>query len=444
MHQNPQFRVFNKNGELQISGLMKKLLIPSILLILLSACSQKDKLEYPHYDVKVSLIPGEQYIAVSGILKIPVESINGPIEFYLHKQLKIEQLLINGRDVKRLSAVESDNRYMPDAKKYTFKKGMLLRRTATINFNYSGTITEWNELSSSVIGEEWTEMGLYFPWYPFNRAYSPFSYEVEVNTDGNYHTFMMGRETSDVHYAIYRTEQPTNDMVVCAAKDLKTISKTVYMYNLKLAHTSFSDELANTLTSDIESIMSIFNRWFPTGDSDVCLVESMRENGVGYARLGGIYLPGLNEADYFASRKAYIRYLAHEISHLWWHRADPNTWEDWLNEGFAEYSALMVLRELYGNDCFDDWIANKEKQSESVSPVWQLDRDGDEAYTILYDKAPLLLHELEGKIGSRDFQLLMWSMIRNEVSTTENFLAILEQRQGTDIKDWFTTRLKNY
>ncbi|MDT8401169.1 MAG: hypothetical protein RQ743_05700 [Bacteroidales bacterium] len=63
---------------------------------------------------------------------------------------------------------------------------------------------------------------------------------------------------------------------------------------------------------------------------------------------------GFTKADYYDSRIGYARYPAHEISRLWWLRADANTWEDWLNEGFAEYTALVVLRELYGKEYFEE------------------------------------------------------------------------------------------
>ncbi len=422
---------------------MKNLIIPAILFIILSACSQKERLEYPHYDVELTLLPEEQYISVTGSWKIPLERRNGTIEFYLHKQLEMQQLLLNGKDIHRLSVDESDIPYMPDAKKYTIKTVKIFKRIATISFNYSGRITEWNEWSASVIGEDWTEMGLSFPWYPYSTAHNPFSYEVEVLTEGNYCTFMMGRETRDEYHAIYRTESPTNDMVVCVAKDLKTISSNIYRCNFKLAHTSFSEEFTDTLASDIEAILGLFNNWFPPGNNKICLVESMRKKGGAYTRLGGIYLPAFDESDYLELRKHYTWYLAHEIAHLWWYRANSNTWEGWLNESFAEYSALMVLRELHGQEYFNEWIEAKEQKAEGTAPVWQLNCNGDQAYTILYDKAPLLLYELEQKAGAHSFELFMWSLIRHKVSTTEEFLNILEEREGKEMSDWFLNRLKD-
>ncbi|MFP4489590.1 MAG: hypothetical protein ACLFN1_09835 [Bacteroidales bacterium] len=422
---------------------MKKLITPIILIVLITGCSQEDSPRYPHYEIELSLLPASQHIAVTGTWEIPVDPATSTIDFHLHKQLEIEDLLVNGSDDYRLSAGKSDIRYMPDARKYSIETGDSLKGTITISFNYSGTITEWNDMIANVIGEEWTEMGLYFPWFPYNTAYSPFTYEVKVLTEKDYHTVMMGHETKDDNYVIFRKKTPTNDIVVCASKDLKIISKEISRYNFTLAHCSMSDNLTDTLVTDVERILRLFNRWFPSGNKTICIVESMREKGGGYARLGGIFLPGFTQSDYFESRKAYTRYLAHEISHLWWYRANTNTWEDWLNEGFAEYSALMVLRELHGPEYFDEWITRKEKNVENAGPVWHTDRNGNQAHTILYDKAPLLLYELEGRIGIDSMKQLMWDLNIKKVSDTGEFMDMLEACEGKETAEWFLDRLKS-
>jgi len=43
--------------------------------------------------------------------------------------------------------------------------------------------------------------------------------------------------------------------------------------------------------------------------------------------------------------------------------------EDWLNESFAEYSALMAVRELFGTGRFQNIIAGKRKRSEGMPPI---------------------------------------------------------------------------
>ena len=425
---------------------MKYLLVIIFLTISLTGCRQEEAREYSNYRVKVSVEPEEQYLEVDCYWDIVTAKNNRSLYFYLHNQLQLEELRVNNsKNGFTLSQDSSDIRYMPDATKYVVDiKGLNINnKTTGLHLKYSGRITEWNEWSASVIGEEWTEMGLYFPWYPYNPGYTPFTYDVEVVHSGEYRTFMMGNETKDDYYAIYRTASPTNDMVLCMSKNLKIKRKEMHRNSFKLAYTSLSEELTDTLVSDIEALLDLFNSWFPPGNNQVCIAESMRETGGGYARIGGIYLPGFTEADYYESRKSYSRYLAHEVSHLWWYRANTNTWEDWLNEGFAEYSALMVLRELYGQEYFEEWISRKELSSSGKDPVWHYDRNGKDAHAVLYDKAPLLLYELEGRIGPDSLKQLMWDMLVKKVSNTDEFLAILEALEGEITAEWFLGKLKS-
>ncbi|MEA1885711.1 MAG: hypothetical protein U9N72_00660 [Bacteroidota bacterium] len=104
----------------------------------------------------------------------------------------------------------------------------------------------------------------------------------------------------------------------------------------------------------------------------------------------------------------------------------------------------MVIRELHGNEYFEEWIERKREQSEGTDPVWQYDRNGEQAYTILYNKTPLLLYELESRIGIDQFRQLMWDLLINRVSTTYEFKRILENLEGKETADWFLGRLKNY
>ncbi|MBN1388895.1 MAG: hypothetical protein JW965_10635 [Bacteroidales bacterium] len=423
---------------------MKNLLLIIFITIALTSYNREDTIDYPHYDIKLTIEPEGHYIDVDCYLDIPNDTRVNTICFYLHKQLLIEELSFNDNKSFTISRDTSDIRYMPCATRYSLNTKGLKNKRVSLHLKYSGRITEWPDLSASVIGERWTEMGLYFPWYPYNPDYTLFTYEVEVLTGDEYRPFLMGSEAMDISWALYKAENPTNDIVFCTSKALKTLKKEIYQYKICLAYSTMSDTLINTLTSDLRKILSLYNKWFPPGGNTLCIVESMREKGGGYARLGGIYLPGFSETDYSESRRPYTRYLAHEISHLWWYRANSNTWEDWLNEGFAEYTALMVLRELHGHEYFDEWIERKREQSEGSDPVWQYDRNGEQAYTILYDKTPLLLFELEQRMGIDPFKQLMWDLLINNVSTTYEFKRILTDLEGKETAEWFEEMLKNY
>jgi hypothetical protein len=253
----------------------------------------------------------------------------------------------------------------------------------------------------------------------------------------------MGEQTSQNEFVKFTTIQPVNDIVVCAAKDLKIRNTKVLDNSFSLAYFDLTKEAADSIVADIEIIYQCFNNWFGRKEGSMSLVQSKRERGGGYARTGGIFLAGLDSESYLKNRKGYYRYIGHELSHIWWHKANSSTWEDWLNEGFAEYSALMLVREKFGEGEFNNRLSNKEEESKNTTSVWGFDRNGDKnREAILYSKAPILLNKLNQKIGNEKFRRLCKNMISKDISTTKDFLKELTKISNENIAGWFKNMLK--
>ncbi len=422
---------------------MKQTVVLIIISMFIASCSKRIDSQYPFYDIDLEFNPGKQYIAVDCQLDIPANYRSDTLVFYLHRQLALSELTMDGNKKFILNTDSSDIRYMPFATRYEIIADNPVHQKVSVHMEYSGEITEWSGWSPSVISKEWTELGLYYPWYPLNSDFGLFNYEVGISPIKNQNIFLMGSSFKKNDRITYSTDFPTNDIVVCASEDLKIFSDSMGECKLDIVHNTFPDTLLHALRDEINDISGLYNKWFPEGGNRICLVESMREQGGGYARLGGIYLSGLSSEDYFGSRKKYTRYLAHEISHLWWYRADANTWHDWINEGFAEYSALMVLRDFYGQEYFEKWISMKQEAVKGKAPVWHYDRSGRDAHTIFYDKAPLILYDLENKTGRDEFRKLMNKALVQEIGTTSLFLKMLEEEKGEEVAAWFLKKLKD-
>jgi aminopeptidase N len=152
-------------------------------------------------------------------------------------------------------------------------------------------------------------------------------------------------------------------------------------------------------------------------------------------------LRALSEPEQRADR---LRYLAHEAAHMWWRRAPATTWEDWLNESFAEYSALLTIRDVVGEDEFQARIALKREQSEGTHPIWGLDRNDHssdersrEIRRTLYNKGPTLLDELAERVGRERFLTWCRELVRRDVDSTVELLDGLAEQEGEATSLWF-------
>jgi hypothetical protein len=218
-----------------------------------------------------------------------------------------------------------------------------------------------------------------------------------------------------------------------------------------LSTTSFDEASAARLGEDVLWTLERFSGWFgPTRPADFTLIESPRALGGGYARRGLVVLSGMNSGDFLTQRELYLRSLAHEAAHAWWWEAPTTSWEDWLNESFAEYSALLALRERFGPEIFERFLERKRERAAGAPPLWGFDR-GDTTTPekqaaverVLYDKGPLLLHELADRLEIGRFLEFCRARIWSGVIQTGHLLDLLEELDGTETRAWFETRLRS-
>jgi hypothetical protein len=402
------------------------------------------KLEYSHYDIQLKIIPAEQFIRVSGSLKYLVmkDSLD-ELSFNLHKELVPSNFSVNGDDSYQLDTTNTNVTWLPDAMRIIFpsKKKYHKGDILDVEFSYQGRITEWPDWSANVITSDWIEMGLYFPWYP--SIYDPFTYKVAVDIDPGYNVFAIGEFTEEGNKKVFETNFPVDDLVICAAKDLTVRETKLLDQPFKIVNCTLSDATVDSIQTDIEDIYRLYSSWFGRIQvRDMCLVISKRDKGGGYSRKGGLFLGGLSDSSYVNERTDFLQYVGHEIAHLWGHGAASN-WEDWLNESFAEYSAMKVIKELRGKEEFNTNLNTKRNESSNTPPIWGLSRNDPLAEQVLYSKGVVLLNELEGKIGQDKFLELCRTRIDKKTNNTADFLDLIKDIGGKEIADWFEQSLRN-
>ncbi len=399
-----------------------------------------------HYIIDLKINPLDKTIEVAGTMRLPREKISADqLEFYLHNQFEITSMVSDSPLDFTIDSGESTIPFFPEAMKIIIVPEGEIRQADTVEFNfaYSGKITRWPGWSANVIWDEWTEIGLYFPWFPFSFELGTFTYDLNVVCDSKYGLASIGdiRKT-ETGWSISCSD-PTNDIVVCLATDFMIHESELEKNLLRIYHFSIPDSTLELLSADIAGIKRAYNEWFGTVDRDICVVESKRIKGGGYGRIGGIFLGGFDDKSFALNRERYNRYLAHEIAHQWWYKAPATNWEDWLNESFAEYSALALIREIFGVEIFSKRLEKKKSEIIDTSPIWEFDRNNDPAaFKILYSKGPLLLFKLEDRIGREEFQRLCSMVFSGNIKITSDFLDLLETSEGEQTRMWFEELLK--
>ena len=192
--------------------------------------------------------------------------------------------------------------------------------------------------------------------------------------------------------------------------------------------------MKDQIADDVFNAVKLFNFFFGRLNHDrVTATETMGPGGTaypGYLKLGSATWI---HTDHWGWDRMF---RSHEVAHQWWGAGVSwATYRDqWLSEAFAEYSSLLYLQQVAGNDTFLDRL--KEYRDDILSG---LDRPFTDNETV---GAIALGHRNQRYASDDDFDLIVYKkgafvlhMLRNMLIDLKTFN---EDRFFSLMKDWYT------
>ncbi|MDR3628680.1 MAG: M1 family aminopeptidase, partial [Ignavibacteriaceae bacterium] len=229
------------------------------------------------------------------------------------------------------------------------------------------------------------------------------------------------------------------DNIIIAAKNLKSKYLKENDSYIEVVYGDFPGPAADSIITECKYTLNLFGKYFGKEENTYLkYVLAPFEKGGGYSRKNFISMR-TKKFDYYTQSKG----IAHEIAHFWWRKANTTSWEDWLNESFAEYSMLIYTRERFGIDKFNKQIEEYKDRSKNLPPIWGIDRNSNKAYSVIYEKGSVILFELENKIGKDKFLSLLRKIADNNICTTNDFLQLLEKETSGEARLWMEKQLKS-
>lgn len=137
-------------------------------------------------------------------------------------------------------------------------------------------------------------------------------------------------------------------------------------------------------------------------------------------------------------------FLCHELGHYWSRHGNFGTVENWLNESFSMTLELLAVRHYFGDEALSNRLSRlKERleKTETVPSIWDGKNLNRRPYIVNYVKGPVVLFDLEQKIGQEAFMTLVKAYISEEISTTPDLIKLLERQTNKSTADWFKTVL---
>jgi hypothetical protein len=103
----------------------------------------------------------------------------------------------------------------------------------------------------------------------------------------------------------------------------------------------------------------------------------------------------------------------------------------------------MALRNIKGEDAFAKAIQKKRDALKNETPpsIWDLEKNLELNYILVYQKGPLILYELEKKIGEKKLIEIFNFLLENKINTLKGLVDVIEIKAGKDVAKWFDDSL---
>lgn len=286
--------------------------------------------------------------------------------------------------------------------------------------------------------------------------YGRFKRKEVIDKDTGYAVeFYANVEVPDELKAIQRNIEQAESQGVRTMTTLGSISTTA---------------MADPAIADAQNSMRIYNIFF--GKLPYTRIAMTQQPAAGYGQAWPtlVYMPYMayidttQRAQLLGTRggtDTFWRYVApHEVAHQWWgHIIGWDSYRDqWMSEGFAEFSASLYVQLTRGNEKFVDFWEDlrqqiveatpqtRDRKPYTIGPVTQGYRlnngkTGNAARFLIYPKGAYILHMLRMMMykqgqGDAAFQNMMKDFVQthyNQAVSTEDFKKAVEKHMTKEM-----------
>ncbi|QNA85319.1 M1 family metallopeptidase [Sphingomonas sp. So64.6b] len=334
--------------------------------------------------------------------------------------------------------VTSENAESPveELTKYIFHFARPTAKPVDLNFRYSGPIQTKYDSGAPALRPEGYELFIDHMWFPVGAdIQTRFTVDAEIEgLEPDLVVVAQGDVTRTKTGVKIHRDFIDIDLPMVAMRGLKRAEA----HGVEFFSRDLTSRLAGFHVKNADTSARYFETLFGPLPHTVRMAMVWRAKGLGYARTaytvlseGGRSAPDIPEI-------GPARYVAHEIAHAWWMLASPLTDDFWLVESAAEYMSMRYVEAQFGAVELQKNIDAKVTGSKDAGPVMGHGRPNR---VQLYGKGPLILWDLDKRIGRPAMDKLMITMAREPAHTTPIFLKHLTEIGGADAAKWFDTAM---
>jgi hypothetical protein len=419
----------------------------AFITLILATCTviatfgQVEKGPSKKYNLDLQINPASGYINCSTEIRDPRDSV-----FFLARGM-------------RVSKVEADHKSIDAGKAVAFLPDSSLKITLTsipvnIEICYSGRLLSENfpkTISSlNMVRADLIELSDQIKWYPVSASDGLFDYNLRLSLPSDFVVITNSILSSNLSMGdrvvtSWKSAGPVWNISLVAAPGLKTAVVTSCDIPIEIYYSRLPGTYIDSIKNDVAKAYGMLAGIY--GSKGACslvrLVYSPRPAG-GYARSPMIIVSenfALDQRNQPYGYERDLRLNIHEMAHCW-STADASSTEDWLNEGMAEFLALMISENISGKEFYRlliDEYRGIVTNSDIRTAIVDTQGNSGEREINRYYKPALFLDKLWRTYGDDKLRLVFSSFYASTSqsgnATTALFLDEIEKFMGRSARD---------
>lgn len=246
------------------------------------------------------------------------------------------------------------------------------------------------------------------------------------------------------------------------AGEFETITRTVDGYEMTLLHRETDGDKVERNLNDIFQLHASSIKWledytgikYPFKKFDFALIPSFQYGGMEHVgaiqyRASSLFLDEAPSESRLLGRASLI---AHETAHMWFGDLVTMDWfnDVWTKEVFANFMAAKIVNPSFPNIDHDlNFLVRHYPSAYSVdrttgaNPIRQelpnLNEAGTMYGAIIYNKAPIMMRQLELLVGEETFREGLQEYLSTYAfanATWPDLISILDQKSTADLETW--------
>lgn len=411
-----------------------------IIAVFLKASFAFSQTMLPHYRLSVQLNPESGMIAGKAEIENPGDSV-----FFLSKGLKILSVTFDGKTLNVRRKAGSDTCSVAYSMK-GLPQNLIVTYSGQIKpEDFPKAVSNINLMTSEVI--ELTDV---IDWYPKIKGHS-FTWSLQAEAPSVFGLVTNGTITKEIRSKGRRIIHAHSvssgyDISVLGSPELKKSAAQTDGYSVEIFYSKLPETYVDSMKADILKTLQYYRDLYgPSGANRlVRIIYSPRPAG-GYARGSIIVVSEKFALEQRSNKYGYARDFrlnAHEIAHFW-SKANASTSDDWINEGLAEFSALLASEKLIGKP-FSDLLMSEYRgiveNTNTKTAIAETAYDSWEREMNRYYKPTLIFNEIRSKYGDESLRQLIRALDSrfSEAggATTGLVLEVLGKSLGKEAKEY--------